>query len=196
MLDLIKPDMSQLLNRTEGECVAGSRMRCNLNKLLEGGYIGNYMVASQNRGTPIYTLIYYSPYYGGPQNGTPNLRKPPYRGARSLDNSSSAVGCSHQNGHNPDSLPCDTSRFYTRAHEAVSTELHGRLLALASAFRIQPLGKQLGVHALKHQVRAPVEYQYITLVRKKDPFHIDRRSPAPQKVQRILTWSQNQHWGL
>ena len=35
-----------------------------------------YMVVSQNRGTPIYTLIYYNPEYGDPQKGTPNFGKP------------------------------------------------------------------------------------------------------------------------
>ena len=36
------------------------------------------MVVSQKKGTPIQTPIYYGPYYGDPQNGTPNFRKPPY----------------------------------------------------------------------------------------------------------------------
>ena len=31
-----------------------------------------------NRGTPIETPKYYSPYYGHTQRGTPNFRKPPY----------------------------------------------------------------------------------------------------------------------
>ena len=38
----------------------------------------HYMVVSQNRGTPIWTLIYYNPYYGDPQKGTPNFGKLPY----------------------------------------------------------------------------------------------------------------------
>ena len=37
------------------------------------------MVVSQNKGTPIYTQIYYSPYYRDPQKGTPNLGKPSNR---------------------------------------------------------------------------------------------------------------------
>ena len=36
------------------------------------------MVVSQNKGTPIQTPKYYSPYYGDPQKGTPNFGKPPY----------------------------------------------------------------------------------------------------------------------
>ena len=43
-------------------------------------YIYIYMVVSQNKGSPIWTPIYYSPYYGDTQNGTPNFRKPPYLG--------------------------------------------------------------------------------------------------------------------
>ena len=35
------------------------------------------MVVSQNRGTPIQTLKYYSPHYRDPQKGTPNIGKPP-----------------------------------------------------------------------------------------------------------------------
>ena len=30
-----------------------------------------YMVVSQNRGTPVWTAIYYNPYSGDTQNGTP-----------------------------------------------------------------------------------------------------------------------------
>ena len=35
------------------------------------------VVVSQNKGTPIYAPIYYSPYCRDPQNGTPNFEKPP-----------------------------------------------------------------------------------------------------------------------
>ena len=35
-----------------------------------------HLVVSQNKGTPISTPIYYSPYYWDPQNGTPNFGKP------------------------------------------------------------------------------------------------------------------------
>ena len=38
----------------------------------------NSMVVSQNKATSIWTPIYYSPYYGDPQNATPNFGKPPY----------------------------------------------------------------------------------------------------------------------
>ena len=40
------------------------------------------MVVSQNRGTPIQTQKYYSPYYWDPQTGTPNFGKPPYTAFR------------------------------------------------------------------------------------------------------------------
>ena len=40
----------------------------------------DYMVVSQNKGTPIWTPKYYGPYYRDPQNGTLNFGKPPYRG--------------------------------------------------------------------------------------------------------------------
>ena len=36
------------------------------------------MVVSLNKGTPIKTPIYYSPYYRDPQKGTPNFGKLPY----------------------------------------------------------------------------------------------------------------------
>ena len=38
----------------------------------------DYMAVSLNRGTPIWTPKYYSPYYWDPQKGTPNIGKPPY----------------------------------------------------------------------------------------------------------------------
>ena len=34
------------------------------------------VVVFQERGTPTQTPIDYSPYYGDPQNGTPNFEKP------------------------------------------------------------------------------------------------------------------------
>ena len=43
------------------------------------------MVISLNRGTPIWTPKYYSPYYWDPQKGTPNFGKPPYPLAGHLD---------------------------------------------------------------------------------------------------------------
>ena len=42
------------------------------------GTLKEYMVVSQNKGTPISTPKYCSPYYGDPQKGTPNFGKPPY----------------------------------------------------------------------------------------------------------------------
>ena len=36
-----------------------------------------HVVVSQNRRTPIQTLIYYNPYYRDPQNGAPNFWKLP-----------------------------------------------------------------------------------------------------------------------
>ena len=37
------------------------------------------LAVSQNKGTPIWTPIYYNPYYRDPQKGTPNFGKPPFR---------------------------------------------------------------------------------------------------------------------
>ena len=37
-----------------------------------------FAVSPKNRGTPIETLIYYSPSYGDPQKGTAKFGKPPY----------------------------------------------------------------------------------------------------------------------
>ena len=41
------------------------------------GYTRGYMVVYLNKGTPISTPIYYSPYFGDPQQGAPNFGKPP-----------------------------------------------------------------------------------------------------------------------
>ena len=38
-----------------------------------------YLVVSQNKGTPILTPKYYSPYYGYPLKGAPNFGKPPFQ---------------------------------------------------------------------------------------------------------------------
>ena len=47
----------------------------------------NHVVVSQNRGTPIKTPIYYSPYYGDPENGTPDFGKSLCRVAASSEES-------------------------------------------------------------------------------------------------------------
>ena len=51
-----------------------------------------YLVVSLYRGTPIYTLIYYSHHYGEPQNGTPDFGKPPFQYVDSEDLGVAAVG--------------------------------------------------------------------------------------------------------
>ena len=53
-----------------------NQMEKKMENEMETELYRGYMVVSQNRGTPIWTQIYYSPYLWDPQNGTPNSGKP------------------------------------------------------------------------------------------------------------------------
>ena len=64
----------KLARRKQGRTSSWQGVRtCNPHKIPP-----HYMVLSLNGGTLIQTPKYYNPYYGDPQNSTPNFGEPPY----------------------------------------------------------------------------------------------------------------------
>ena len=64
----IQDRLHHFMHRLSQLCVSATALVVNMSQLQD-------MVVSLNRGTPIWTPKYYNPYYGDPQNGTPNFGK-------------------------------------------------------------------------------------------------------------------------